>query len=240
MQDNNLGGENTFSIIYRFNFETGEKKEIKVEIDNHTLTSVNINGHTHPEWTRYKNFKCPNCPVERDADDFCPVAINLEEVIRVFSSTASYDRVNLEIETQDRNYSKETSVQSGVSGIIGILMVTSGCPIMGKLKPMVRFHTPFSSLEETEYRAMSMYLLAQYFRKKWGKEPDWELKNLKDIYENISILNQNVARRIADLESKDASINSLIVLNNFAEYVTVSLDEDMLHELEVLFTEYME
>jgi len=50
-------------------------------------------------------------------------------------------------------------------------------PIFEKLKPMVRFHLPFASIEETKYRAISMYLLAQYFLYQQGSQPDWDLKN---------------------------------------------------------------
>ena len=37
-------------------------------------------------------------------------------------------------------------------------MALSGCPVLEQLKPMARFHLPFASVEETIYRAASMYL----------------------------------------------------------------------------------
>lgn len=229
-----------FSITYRFRFENGTEKVFNVNIHSRSLNIIRPQREDYPEWAKYKNFRCPHCPVNAQEDEFCPVAVNLEEIIRFFSNTASYEKITLSVETKERTFIKETSVQSGVSGIIGILMVTSGCPVMGKLKPMVRYHIPFATLEETEFRATSMYLLAQFFRKKWGLEPDWEMKKLINIYENIRILNQNVCRRIADVEAKDASINSLVILNNFADYVTLSLDDDMMNDLEALFVEYLD
>ena len=59
---------------------------------------------------------------------------------------------------------------SVVFSLIGIYMVTSGCPIMDKLRPMARFHLPFASTEETIYRAISTYLLGQYFLEQKGKK----------------------------------------------------------------------
>ncbi|MEI7811834.1 MAG: hypothetical protein WCJ01_05340 [Ignavibacteria bacterium] len=233
-------GKDFFSITYRFNFTSGEVKEFRVDIDSSTLIALDTADQLKPEWTKYGSFRCPNCPVNAADDEHCPVALKLEEIIRFFSDAASYEEVRLDIQTKERAYSKTTSMQDGVSGIIGILMVTSGCPVMGKLKPMVRFHMPFSTLLETEYRVMSMYMLAQFFRQKWGRNPDWQMKNLLSIYENIRILNQNVARRIASRETKDTSINSIVVLNNFADYVSVSIDEDMLHDIETLFLDYMD
>lgn len=223
---------------YKFSFSDGRKKEFKVKIDNSTLTSILPQKETLPEWTKLENFKCSHCPLDSTKNEYCPVAVSLIDIIEFFSDSASYESCDLTIETEPRNYSKHTSLQTGVSGLIGILMVTSGCPVMGKLKPMVRFHLPFGTLEETEYRVLSMYLLAQYLIWKKGGTPDWEMQNLSKIYDDIRILNQNVCKRIADLEAKDTSINAVVVLNNFAEYVSFNLDEKMLDELEVLFKDY--
>jgi len=110
---------------------------------------------------------------------------------------------------------------------------------MGKLKPLIPFHLSFASLEKTEVRVLSAYLLAQYVKWKKGGEPDWKMTNLINIYEDIRILNHNVSKKIADLEKKDVSINSLIVLNNFADYVTFTLDEKMLDDFETHFKEFM-
>lgn len=223
---------------YKFNFTDGSEKGFKVRINNSTLTSILPQRETLPEWTKLENFKCNHCPLDPNKNEYCPVAISLVDIIEFFSDSASFEVVDLIIETEARNYFKHTSLQTGVSGLIGILMVTSGCPVMGKLKPMVRFHLPFATLEETEFRVLSMYLLAQFLICKKGKEPDWEMQNLSKIYDDIRILNQNVCKRIADLEAKDTSINAVVVLNNFAEYVTFNLDEKMLDELEVLFKDY--
>lgn len=223
---------------YNFNFSDGREKEFKIRIDNSTLTSILPKREELPEWTKLENFKCNHCPLDPQKNEYCPVAVSLIDIIEFFSDSASYESVNLTIETEPRNYYKHTSLQTGVSGLIGILMVTSGCPVMGKLKPMVRFHLPFGTLEETEYRVLSMYLLAQYLIWKKGGSPDWEMQNLSKIYDDIRILNQNVCKRIADLEAKDTSINAVVVLNNFAEYVSFNLDEKMLDELEILFKDY--
>lgn len=227
------------SFSYRFLFKNGEEKRFSIFVDPNTLDNIKPEGVEYPEWTLMKNFKCPHCPLSEEVHQYCPVAINLVDVIKFFSDALSYEQVEIMIETTARNYFKKTSLQDGVSAMIGVLMVTSGCPVMGKLKPMVRFHLPFATLEETEYRVLSMYLLAQFFLWKKGNEPDWEMKNLVNIYEDIKILNLNVCKQIADLESKDTSINSVVVLNNFADYVSFSVDQKMLDEVEVLFKDYL-
>lgn len=226
------------TYTYKFTLENGKEKSFTIHLDPTTLINIK-QDRLYPEWTKFKNFQCQHCTINSDQEESCPVAVNLEGVISFFSDFISFNKVNLSIETPQRSYMKSTSLQDAVSTLIGVLMPSSGCPVMGKLKPMVKNHLPFSSLQETEYRVLSMYLLAQYFRYKKGKTPDWDMKNLKTIYEDIKKLNQNVARQIARLEKNDTSINAVVVLNNFAEYVTIDLDENSLDEMEILFKDYL-
>src|SRR5262249_45179319 len=69
------------------------------------------------------------------------------------------------------------------SSLIGIFMVTSGCPVMNKLRPMVDTHLPFMTSAESTYRVISMYLLAQFFRQRQGRKPDWALEGLLGVLE---------------------------------------------------------
>ena len=144
-------------------------------------------------------------------------------------------RSTVVLETKDRNYSKHTSLQQGVSAMSGVVMVTSGCPILSKLKPMVRFHLPFASPQETLYRAMSMYLMEQYCKYKQGLKPDWELQGLIDIYEKVHEVNLVFCQRLTSLQSKDANVNALIILDNFANYINFSIDHAKLNRIEELF-----
>jgi hypothetical protein len=118
-------------------------------------------------------------------------------------------------------------------------MVTSGCPIFEKLKPMVRFHLPFASIEETKYRAISMYLLAQYFLYQQGSQPDWDLKKLAEAYENIRVVNESFCKRLRTIEGKDANLNAVVVLDIFADSVNFSIDSRMVDDLDYLFKGYL-
>jgi hypothetical protein len=233
--------ENPAAVInYSFKFKLADKKEKVFDVLIDPVTLINRKPDKEfPDWTKSANFRCPNCPMEYGAEENCPVAVNLHEAIEFFSNFVSFEEVNVTIETPQRVYSKNTSMQDGVSSLFGVLMVTSGCPVIGMLRPMVRYHLPFSNLEETEYRVISMYLTAQYFRYKRGKEPDWNMNNLKKIYEEIKKVNLYVVREIAKHEKNDTSINSVIVLNNFAEYVTIDLDENTMEQIEVFFKDYL-
>ena len=173
------------NFTYKFFFENGKEKEFNIRLNSTTLDLIKDKEEKYPEWTKLNNFKCSHCPLNSCTDEYCPVAVNLVDIILEFNNKPSYEKVRIEVSTNERGYFKHTDIQSGVSSLIGILMPTSGCPIMSKLKPLVRFHLPFASLEETEFKVFSMFLIAQYMRKTVGKEPDWELTELQEIYDNI-------------------------------------------------------
>jgi hypothetical protein len=121
--------------------------------------------------------------------------------------------------------------------LIGVIMVTSGCPVMDKLRPMARFHLPFATAIETFYRAISMYLTAQFFVSRNGRKPDWGLKVLVDIYKEISTVNKGMSRRLSSASNKDANINALVILHAFGEAVPYFI-ENGLSQIESFFASY--
>ncbi len=223
---------------YKFKFRGGLEKEFSVKLDNKTLNLIQTKRKSYPKWVELKYFKCSNCPLHEAQHAFCPVAVSLVDVVFFFQSAISYEEVDILIETEERGYIKHTTLQQGISSIIGIYMVTSGCPIMEMLKPMVRYHLPFATLKETQYRVISTYLLAQYFLRKRGKEPDWDLTNLLKIYNDIRIVNKSFFKRLAHIKIKDATLNAIVKLDLFAQHVSLSIVRNVLDEMEYLFNAY--
>lgn len=234
---NNEHSELVFN--YTFNFDDGREKQLTLRVDKSTLNVLRSTNEHVPEWTKLKWFKCPHCTLNEEKYIHCPLAVNLSSAIDNFSDFSSYDKVDITIETEVRQFKKRTSLQVGLGSLYGVLMVASDCPVMGKLKPMMRFHLPFATIDETDYRVLSMYLLAQFVIRKNGGQPDWNMDKLINIYEDIKILNQNVCKKIAETASKDASLNAIVTLNSFAEHVTFILNKNMLDKLKILFKEYL-
>ncbi len=234
----NLKDKDKIEYKYNFIFEDEKQKSFLINVNRQSLDLIQDNNINHKEWAKLKNFKCPHCPLSEDEVEYCPLAVSLSSVIESFSDSFSYERITLSIVTEERDFKKETSLQDGVRSMLGLIMVTSGCPIMGKLKPMARFHLPLSSLEETQFRYLSTYIFAQFFVAKHGGVPDWEMTNLNELLENIKLLNMNVSKKIAELETNDTTINSVVILNNFTDYIGINLDENTLNEVEVLFKDY--
>lgn len=225
---------------YTFMFGSGLEKKIDVKLNKKTLNLIKTRKGSYPQWTELEFFKCPNCSLDEDEHLFCPIATNLIGLVNFFRDMVSYEEIDLLIESEERGYVKHTTLQQGVSSLIGIYMVTSGCPIMEKLKPMVRSHLPFATLRETQYRVMSMYLLAQYFLYRRGKRPDWELKKLVEIYDDIEIVNKSFFKRLAHTKIEDATLNALIKLDMFAKHIPVLISKNALDEMECLFNAYFE
>ena len=105
---------------------------------------------------------------------------------------------------------------------------------------MVRYHLPFPTIKETQYRVISMYLLAQYFLYLQGKTPDWELKNLVKIYDDIQIVNKSLSRRLSNIITKDAILNALIKLDIFAKHICFLINNNAIDEMEYLFNVYFD
>lgn len=239
MSNNSFDSSKVLTFHYKFTFGSGEEREFITKLDKKTLNLIQTEKKSHPDWAELKKIKCPNCSLNEDEHKFCPIAVNLYELIDSFKDSMSYEEVDVLIETDVRKYMKHTSLQKGLSSLIGIYMVASGCPILEKLKPMVRFHLPFATVEETEYRVLSMYLLAQYFLYKHGSRPDWEMKNLVKIYRDIRIVNENFCKKLSEIGVEDASINALVNLDVFAGFVTFSINQDKLDNIELLFNAYL-
>lgn len=58
------------------------------------------------------------------------------------------------------------------------------------------------------------------------------------IYDDIRIINKTFCNRLANIKIQDASLNAVVILDIFADFIPVSINEDMLGELEYLFNAY--
>lgn len=230
---------NTFDITYRFVFEDATAREFTIQLDRHTLRMVNVAESPHPDWTRLEFHQCPNCPLTPDKEPYCPVALSLYKPIVLFKDFLSYEEAHVHVQTEVRQYVKHTPLHLALSSMVGIYMVTSGCPVLEMLRPMVRFHLPFADEDETSYRAISMYLMAQFLVMKEGGTPDWELKGLSGIYDEIMKVNKGFVTRMQNMPIKDASLNAVITLDCFAMNITFAISQDMMDEMRDNFHMYL-
>lgn len=229
--------QNHIKIGYSYRFKNGSVKAFDMSLERKTLGLISEIHPDPPIWTKLYHNRCTNCSLNEESNKYCPVALNLAYIVDEFKDSFSHETVRVTVITNEREYSKETSLQEGLSSLLGIVMVTSGCPVMERLKPMVRFHLPFATLEETVFRMVSMYLIAQYFLKQNGIPADWKLDGLNKIYSEVNQVNRDFAKRLSDAAKKDANVNALVNLDCFAVMVPLTA-EKMLNEIEDYFSAY--
>lgn len=228
-------------IIYKYSFtlETGEVKHIQICLDAKTLDLLCPAPavETLPAWTRRECNQCQNCPLGANENPYCPIAVNISVLANSFAEFPSYHKSEVRVQTSSRSFVKTTDLQTALSSILGIYMVTSGCPVMDKLRPMVRFHLPFGTPIETQYRAISMYLVAQYLRHKQGKTADWDLTGFGKIYQEIQKVNLAFSKRLSKIDCYDTNKSALIVLDTCAALINLNFqfDEQIPSELEQMF-----
>lgn len=230
--------ENLIKIVYSFRFENGVNKIFNLLLDRQTLGFISEKRSDSPLWTKLNHNKCANCLLDEGSNKHCPVALNLADIAEEFKDFFAYENVSVTVATEDRTYLKDTTIQQGLSSLIGIVMTTSGCPVMEHLKPMVRFHLPFATLTETIFRMVSMYLVAQYFLNQDGGTADWKLDGFDNIYAEVGQVNRDFAQRLADAAKKDANVNALVSLDCFATMVPLAAEET-LNEIKLYFSAYL-
>ena len=230
--------EEPIKIIYSFRFDDGSEKVFDIALDRSSLGFLPKEHPSPPSWTELDNNRCENCALDPASNRHCPIALNLSDIVESFKDYFSYENVSVMVTTEDRRYAKDTSLQEGLGAMIGIVMVTSGCPAMEKMKPMVRFHLPFANLQEVIFRTVSMYLMAQYFLNREGRPADWELAGVEGIYSQAGIVNRDFAKRLLQAAKKDANINALVGLDCFASMAALNADE-ALNEIKLYFSAYL-
>jgi hypothetical protein len=227
-------------ITYCFDFDNGRDITYLVRLDRGTLHLISEEIEDTPEWVDLSYKKCTNCPLSETDNKYCPVALNVVHITKKFSDVISHKKVFISVTTEERTYKKRTTVEEALSSLMGIIMVTSGCPILDHLKPMARFHLPFSSAVETTIRALSMYLLAQFLVKKDTDTHtiNFDLDDLEIIYSQIKEVNNDFSIRLSKAGKKDANLSALSNLDSNATLATMTI-EDTLSELKQYYTAYM-
>ena len=219
--------EDQLKITYGFKLSGGIEKKIDLSLNKETLALIREHADAPPDWARLDFQQCSSCPLNTTLAPYCPIASNLSSIVQEFGDLTGPDRAMVTVLVKERAYVKNCTLQEGLSPLLGIIMTTSGCPIMEPLKPMVRYHLPFANLDETVYRMISMYLMAQFIRGRSGKNPEWTLDGLYRIYGEVKKLNKDFGVRMKAAAKSDANIHALVKLNVFAVMVPIEAEKTL-------------
>jgi hypothetical protein len=223
-----------FAIRYTFSLPESTREFI-VQLRRDTLALIPAPRASYPDWVALSHHQCGNCPLQPERHPHCPVAASIVDVVEYFQDLWSFEEIEVEIAVGPRTVRMRSAVQNALSGLTGVYMVTSGCPILDQLRPMVYSHLPFGSLEETMYRALAMYSLAQVLRHRKGLPAEWDLSGLAKIYEEVGVVNRSFHHRLPVKGTKEAGRNAVISLDCYAQYTSNRSFDKALDELEGLF-----
>ncbi len=229
----------TVSIQYCFTLPDDKEEVFELHLESENLELViETPEEDLPAWAELLFHQCLNCPLTPDTHPHCPVAAKLADMVRRFDRLISYEAIHLKVKTDERVISQQTTAQKGLSSLMGLVIANSGCPHTTFFRPMGRFHLPLANVEETLFRATSMYLMAQYFLQEEGREADFRLDHLEEIYENIHIVNSAMAKRLRSASSTDLSTDAVILLDLYALAFPHALGRT-LQNIRCLFTPFL-
>lgn len=229
----------TFNVQYRFSMADESREVFDLKIDARSLNMLVDIPDNPPFWTEIDYYQCPNCPFTKNGKLYCPLSINLVDVVKRFGRIISFEKLHVDVITSERVYSKDTTAYEGLSSMMGLIIACSECPFTDFFKPMARFHLPFAAYEETVFRALSTYLLGLYIKNSKNKFDDEEMIGLSEIYKSIEELNIAISKRLRAASQKDSTVNALIHLDVFAKFMTFPL-EDNLERIGYLFDPFLQ
>ncbi len=215
-------------IQYTFNLKSG--KVLRFEIDPDRVYSREEDEKPHAGWTKLGFHQCDNCPLSAEKTQHCPPAVDLQKVIEDFSEISSVETARVEVKSPQRETWKECDVQTGLNSMMGLLMATSGCPVLSHLKNLANFHLPFSTYEDTLFRTVGGYLIKQFFICKRGGKPDMDLKGLDDFYRALGVVNSCFVERINATAKEDASSNAVVIYWSISSIVNASIEDQLMNE----------
>lgn len=203
-------------IIYLFRTESGDAHRFDVEFDRPAADG------DLPAWTLLESDKCPHCPLPNAPGARCPAAADLVPLVEKFSALSSIDRIEVHVVTPQYEARKRTDTQTAMRALMGLILATGACPILGRMRPLAHMHMPFSTGTEMVYRIVSMHLLGHFLRGEPGG-----LDGLKEFFSDIDKLNHAFSGRLNRAVQRDAGINALLALHSHSMLASMTIEPEM-------------
>jgi|GEM_PF-106888 len=207
----------TYLIVYDLRCSDGLEKQFRVRLNPLTFSIIPFEAESAPTWTALTYEQCECCTLDAATTATCPIAVNISEIVEEFKDRTSTEECKVRCRTPERVYLKKTNLMEAITSIFGIIMATSGCPVLDVFRPMARFHLPFSTGEETPFGAVSMFLLRDYFNNDQGTSPAEAMTSLENHYARVKQVNEGLYARITSISSEDADKNAIVMLHSLSQ-----------------------
>lgn len=212
------------SIDYTFEYDD---QSLHYQVDVERRYDLQADRSHLPAWTRLAHCQCENCPLTVKETGHCPAAVDLAPVITDFQTVPADKQARITVVTPQRTYTKDTEIEEGLRALMGVIMASSACPILSKLKPNARYHLPFSSQQDYTMRSVSFYLLRQYFLYREGYRPDWDLQGLVTLNQDLKTVDEALEKRVMDACSDNANRKALQNFFQLSYSLGSTLDEQL-------------
>lgn len=214
-------------VRYAIESEDGSREVFELDIDLPQVAIKQPDPSSLPEWTKLEYHKCRHCPLTKETQPHCPVAALLVDYGQRVGRMVSYSQVDLTVEQGATRTTAKVPAQEALRSVLGLVMATSGCPHMSFFRPLARYHVPLADMELTILRAMSFYLVGQYFKDK--QKPDWDTSfdGLIEIYKNAQEVNKGMANRLRQAQVF-TELNWLAALDTFAGMMPLTIERSLL------------
>ncbi|HHZ65217.1 MAG TPA: hypothetical protein EYN38_02840 [Flavobacteriales bacterium] len=212
-------------IVYTFIFKDG--KQFRFEVDEEGDTSVESPDQPVEEWLKLENGKCDGCGIPEGERKTCPAALSIQPILASFGGRFSHETVKVIVEMNDVEVHGSMSTQNAVRSLMGLRLALSACPVMKMLRPMARFHVPFGGMEHSLFRFVGMHLISEHLRREKGHSSNQDLSGLRELIHRLHEVNQKLADRIRLGAERDATVNSLVVLDTLASILKMDIDSSL-------------
>src|SRR5690606_1695792 len=89
-----------------------------------------------PAWAAPTHHPCSPGPLDPAEHPFWPVAVNIAHAFTGLRDGRSYEPVTLTVDTPQRSYRTDTTLQRALSSLLGLISALSDCPHTRPLHPM--------------------------------------------------------------------------------------------------------
>lgn len=213
------------AVEYRITLDDEHAFNYKIQLEREVLIPTQTLASN--DWTRLEFQQCGNCPLNTQEHKVCPAAADLKTVVEDFKGLPAFRKAWVNVRTTEREYSKMVTLEVALRSLLGVIMATSRCPILGRLKPMARHHLPFASDSEFVLRTLSMYAMRELYRMREGLTPDWELTALTNDFAALQQVNQALWHRVHDVCAGDTNLKAFLSFFSMSSSMTYSLDTQL-------------
>ena len=198
-------------ISYTFSFSDGHEVSFDVDL----MRCWPKNSAAAPAWTKLEFHGCSNCPLKGENHPYCPAAFDLIPLVDEFKNRNSYEECLVRVHSFQRDYVKTCSLQEGLASLAGLVMSSSNCPHLAKLRRLAQGHVPFISVRESVRNLTGSYLIRQYLARHDKPIGPANLDPLRELMKEVHTVNQCFFNRLKEISGSDSLRNAL---NNFVAF----------------------